>query len=161
MPHDLCQFVTNDHGHIYGSHDRSTHRLTHVSLDEEIHNILRYTYYSKLSTAISSWYLPQNGSSSLVSRYIFPRPGDLSEWYPMLPHLDLSLHGKHSPSRNFSYDSHGTAGNAQLGDTLSVKNLYALRWLHRLLPYTSGAAEIERMSYHYKYGRNNETLCYV
>lgn len=88
-------------------------------------------------------YLPQNGSSSRVNRYILPRAGDLSEWYPMLPHLVLSLHGKHSPSRNFSYDSHGTAGNAQLGDTLSVKNLYARRWLHKLLPYTSGAAETE------------------
>jgi len=112
---------------------------------------------------ISCKYLPQNGSSSLVSRYIFPRPGDLSEWYPMLPHLDLSLHGKHSPSRNFSYDSQGTAGNAQLGDTLSVKNLYALRWLHRLLPYTSGAAEIKCMSYWYYniiYGQNNE-ICFI
>lgn len=62
----------------------------------------------------------------------------------MFPHLDLSLHGKHSPSRNFSYDSHGTAGNAQPGDTLSVKNLYARRWLQRLLPYTSGAAKIRK-----------------
>lgn len=116
-----------------------THTHTHGAYIHVTHctNII----YQRVLSYYNIIYLPQNGSSSLVNRYILPRAGDLSEWYPMLPHLDLSLHGKHSPSRNFSYDSHGTAGNAHPGDTLSVKNLYALRWLHRLLPYTSGAAE--------------------
>lgn len=69
---------------------------------------------------------------------------DTRQWYNsgwIFWHYLSDVHGKHLPARKFSYVSHGNAGKWHRGDTESVKNLYARRWLHNERPSTADATK--------------------